>query len=174
MILFSKTPLRRRLLASAGLLVLLGIGAANAADTVTNKTKLKFKDGDTVETISFEGQLTVGQSISLYSEAGTPVTVSRTDAGLTVAFPNKTHEVPYADPAELGVDGERRNVVIIKHDGVHEGDVAFDTETFSDDPAIQAEIDAALAEAGANGEHKKIIIKRIEKKEVSEESSTAN
>ncbi|AVP99851.1 hypothetical protein C7S18_22915 [Ahniella affigens] len=168
------TLLRRRLLATAGLFVVLGMGAAAAADTVTNKTKLKFKDGDTVETISFEGQLSPGQSISLYSEAGTPVTVTRTDAGLKVALPNKTHEVPYADPSELGADGERRNVVIIKHDGVHEGDVDIDAEVLVDDPAIQAEIDAAMAEAGANGEHKKIIIKHIEKKEVSTEDATAN
>lgn len=169
----SMTHLRRRLLATVGLLALFGIGAVSASDTVTNKTKLKFKDGDTVETISFEGQLAVGQSIGLYSEAGTPVTVSRNENGLKVEFPNKTHEVPYHDPAELGAEGGNRKVVIIKHDGkhhgLHEGDVLTETETLVDDPALQAEIDAAMAAAGDGDGTRKIIIKHIEHKEVSDE-----
>jgi len=159
--------LARTLLGAA---LLTAFGSVAAGEAHINKTKLKFKHGETVETISFEGQLTVGQSIGLYSEAGTPVTVSRTEAGLKVEFPDKTHEVPYHDPSADGGPGERK-VVIIKREGHGDGEEMawHDSEN---DPELQAAIDEALAEAGTEGGTKKVIIKHIEHKEVSDESGT--
>lgn len=162
--------------AAAALTAAFGLGAAFAGDgaTTSEKTKLKFKHGDTVETIQFEGALTVGQSVGLYSEAGTPVTVTRTDKGLRIEFPDRTHEVPfYSNPGTAGPSGGERKIVIIKKDGgagEHAEDMEWiDSET---DPEIQAAIDEALAETGGQGEVRKVIIKHVEHQETTAEQGT--
>ncbi|MBK8283813.1 MAG: hypothetical protein IPK97_02450 [Ahniella sp.] len=155
-----------RLLAATALLAALGMGSAMADETPVNKTKLKFKHGEQVETISFEGQLTVGQSIGLYSEAGTPVTVRRTEQGLKVEFPDRSHDVPYPEDDVAGGDGER-NIVIIKKESHGEvGDLQING--ISSDPEVQAEIDAALAAEGGDGKVRKIIIKHVEDHETTD------
>lgn len=154
--------------AAAALTAAFGLGVAFAGDTsvTSSKTKLKFKHGDTVETIQFEGALTVGQSVGLYSEAGTPVTVTRTDAGLKIEFPDRTHEVPFHhDAGDAGPSGGERKIVIIRKDGEpgSAGDMQWiDSES---DPEIQAAIDEALAESGGDGKVRKVIIKHVEHSE---------
>lgn len=160
---------RLRLLTATALLAALGMGSAMADETQINKTKLKFKHGEQVETISFEGQLTAGQSIGLYSEAGTPVTVRRTEQGLKVEFPDRSHDVPYPEDAVAGGDGERNIVIIKKEFDGEPGDIQVNE--ISSDPEVQAEIEAALAAEGGDGKVRKVFIKHVESHETTEDQN---
>jgi hypothetical protein len=111
------------------------IGTVHAGDAGSNTTMIKLLGKDKkLETVKFEGELDVGGSRGLYTDAGTPVTVTRTDKGLTIEFADRSVEVPYPSASAVGEEGEQnlvirngegeKNIVIVKHgehDAAHEG-----------------------------------------------------
>ena len=113
----------RHLLARGAVAVALAasIGAACAAESATTEILLLGKDQKR-EKLKFEGELPIGESRGLYTDAGTPVTVFRTEKGLRVETPQRTVDVPYPDHAAIlagdDTDGQKRRVVIL-HDKNH-------------------------------------------------------
>ncbi len=105
------------------------IGVAFAAEPDLHSTEIKLIGKDKkIESLKFEGELPIGESRGLYTDAGTPVTVQRTDRGLRIETPERTLDVPYPGAAALAttgdeevvIDGVRtRKRVIILHDDKH-------------------------------------------------------
>jgi hypothetical protein len=117
-------------------LALVGLmGAVHAGDVGSNTTMIKLLGKDKkLETVKFEGELEVGGARGLYTDAGTPVTVTRTDQGLTIEFADRSVEVPYPSASAAGEDGAQnlvirdgageKNIVIVKrgeHGALPEG-----------------------------------------------------
>jgi hypothetical protein len=126
----------RHLLARGAVAVALAasIGAVCAAESATTEILLLGKDQKR-EKLKFEGELPIGESRGLYTDAGTPVTVLRTEKGLRVETPERTVDVPYPDhgvliagehalDADAGTDGKRRRVVILHNEHHTDGDAA--------------------------------------------------
>lgn len=109
---------------SAAALALAGmIGAVHAGDAGSNTTMIKLLGKDKkFETVKFDGELDVGGSRGLYTDAGTPVTVTRTDKGLSIEFADRSVEVPYPSMSALG-EGDAQNLVI--HEGSSEKNIVI-------------------------------------------------
>lgn len=104
------------------------IGVAFAAEPDLHSTAIKLIGKDKkIESLKFEGELPIGESRGLYTDAGTPVTVQRTDKGLRIETPERTVDVPYpgavalaAGDEEVLIDGAHtRKRVVILHDDKH-------------------------------------------------------
>ncbi len=109
--------------AALALAGLIGAVHAGGADSNTTLIKLMGKDKK-LETLRFEGELEVGASRGLYTDAGTPVTVRRTEKGLSIETPERNVDVPYPSAAELADggtnvvmhgDGAHKKVIVLKH-----------------------------------------------------------
>ncbi len=130
----------------------LGLGTAAAGDTPakTFATVLKLKNSDgATESLRFDGALAVGESRGYETDAGTPVLVTRTEAGLTIELPSRTVNIalPEHDAAEGEAAGA--NVEKIVRIQRREGDPAEsrmvvlhgDSEAVAD---AEAHIDEAI------------------------------
>jgi len=110
------------------------VTAGEAGDTTTIKVLGKDRKA---ETVRFEGELAVGQSRGLYTDAGTPVTITRTEKGLSIETAERTVVVPDGDHDAMLAghhgDGAHR-VMVLKH-GDHD-----------------------VAHTAAHGEHKRVIV----------------
>jgi hypothetical protein len=103
------------------------IGAA-MADSNTTEIKLLGKDKK-LETLKFEGELPIGESRGLYTDAGTAVTVQRTEQGLRIETPERSIDVPYPNADEQVVggasnvmihgDGQNKRVIVMHGDKDH-------------------------------------------------------
>ncbi len=171
--------------------LMAGAAAAGETGDVT-VIKLKNKDQAT-ETLRFEGELAVGESRGMYTDAGTAITVRRNDKGLSIELPDRSVEVPYgphdgdALHAHAGASGKHK-VVMIRH-GEHEGAEGAEHPEhrkriimLKDGDGSGADIEAALAadpdlaalkqldvdadvDVDAEGGEKVVVIRRIHKEE---------
>lgn len=174
------------------------ISTVHAGETGTHTTQIKLIGKDQkLETLSFEGELAAGESRGLYTDAGTAVTVRRTDQGLSIETPERTVNVPYPDASELAAGGDQNLVIagdgtekriVIMH-GDHEGTAQdasglqhkrvivikngadgnedVDVDLRVGDPEALAALGDLHSDA-AGSDHEQVIVIRKVKKEVSD------
>ncbi len=173
--------------------LIAGAATAGEAGDVT-VIKLKNKDEPT-ETLRFEGELAVGASRGMYTDAGTAVTVVRTDKGLRIETPERTVDVPYgrhdldAIHAHEAAPGKHK-VIVMRHgdgDGAHAAEHAQHHKriiVLKDGDGSAADIEAELAadpeltmlkhldvdvdvdvDAEGEGDQKIVVIRKIHKEE---------
>ncbi len=95
------------------------IGAIHAGEAGSNTTVIKLMGKDKpMEALTFEGELATGESRGLYTDAGTPVTVRRTENGLSIETAEHTVQVPYPNANGLAAGGGSE--VSVHGGGVHE------------------------------------------------------
>lgn len=168
------------------------IAGAAAAGEVGDVTVIKLKNKDkATESLRFEGDLAVGESRGMYTDAGTPITVLRTEKGLSIETPDRTVEVPYGGQGfdwTQAADGEhgKHKIVMIRHAEDEGAEGAEHQEhhkriiMLKDGDATAADIEAALAadpdlaalkhldvdvDVDADGGEKVVVIRRIHKEE---------
>lgn len=106
-----------RVTAALALTSLLGAIQAGEAGSNTTVIKLVGKNKQ-MEALTFEGELAAGESRGLYTDAGTPVTVRRSENGLSIETAEHTVQVPYPNGKGLATGGG--SDVFVHGDGVHE------------------------------------------------------
>jgi len=95
------------------------VGASQAGEAGSNTTLIKLMGKDKqMQALTFEGELAAGESRGFYTDAGTPVTVRRTENGLSIETAENTVKVPYPNPNGLATGGG--SDVRVHGDGAHQ------------------------------------------------------
>jgi hypothetical protein len=171
-------------------LALASLVGAAMADSNTTEIKLLGKDKK-LETLKFEGELPIGESRGLYTDAGTAVTVQRTEQGLRIETPERSIDVPYPNADELAADadgnvlihgdGHNKRVIVMhgdEHHAIHEGAAMHKRHliVLNDGEGDNADVDVALKQLAeleeldaidldaADGDKKVVVIRKVEKR----------
>lgn len=195
--------LKSLLARGASALALAGlIGAIHAGEAGSNTTVIKLVGKDKqMEALTFEGELAAGESRGLYTDAGTAVTVRRTEEGLSIETAERTVQVPY--PNDLAAGGEsnvsvhgdgahervvivhgdgggahpegtqrhQKRVIVVKRGDAGDTDVSVDVRAGDLEDLADLEALADIHAADADGHHKVVIVRKIEKQSGDEATS---